>query len=114
MQLHRPGRLAPLAAGVALACCGLVSAARADYTGQMSVEEKRFYDYGPGGSNGTSKNGTVLDSTNPIDLMNKIRRATAMDDATSPGDAVDAALREMMEVQVPASSGPSAPLVKAP
>jgi hypothetical protein len=51
----------------------------------------------------------VLDSTNPIDLMNKIRRGTAMDDATPPGDAVDAALKDL-DAQ---SSGPSSQ-VKAP
>ena len=38
--------------------------------------------------------GSILDSANPIDLMNKIRRGTAMDDATPPGDAIDAALRD--------------------
>lgn len=75
----------------------------------MSSQEKQIYDYGPGGSNGTSKQGAILDSTNPIDLMNKIRRGTAMDDATTPGDAVDAALKDL-DVQ---SSGPSSQ-VKAP
>ena len=75
----------------------------------MSSQEKQIYDYGPGGSNGTSKQGSILDSTNPIDLMNKIRRGTAMDDATTPGDAVDAALKDL-DVQ---SSGPSSQ-VKAP
>ncbi len=75
----------------------------------MSTQEKQIYDYGPGGSNGTSRQGTILDSTNPIDLMNKIRRGTAMDDATTPGDAVDAALKDL-DVQ---SSGPASQ-VKAP
>ena len=75
----------------------------------ISTQEKQIYDYGPGGSNGTSRQGTILDSTNPIDLMNKIRRGTAMDDATTPGDAVDAALKDL-DVQ---SSGPASQ-VKAP
>ena len=86
--------------------------ARADYTSGMSVQEQRFYDYGPSGTNGTPKGTTILDSANPLDLMNKIRKGTALDDATNPNDAIDAALKEL-EAQAPASS-PSAPLVKAP
>lgn len=49
----------------------------------------------PGSNTGGSKSNSVLDSANPIDLMNKIRRGTAMDDATPPGDAIDAALKEL-------------------
>ncbi|MEB3235870.1 MAG: hypothetical protein VKM98_10630 [Cyanobacteriota bacterium] len=45
-----------------------------------------------GGSMG--KSSSVLDAVNPIDLMNKIRRNQALDDATPPGDAVDQALRD--------------------
>lgn len=99
------GLLALIAAGIG------TQAARADYSSWgMSTQEKQIYDYGPGGSNGTSKQGSVLDSANPIDLMNKIRRGTAMDDATPPGDAVDAALKELNAAQTP---GPSSQ-VKAP
>lgn len=63
----------------------------------MSTQEKQIFDYGPGGGNSGSgsKPGAVLDTTNPIELMNKIRRGTAMDDATPPGDAIDAALKEL-------------------
>jgi hypothetical protein len=35
----------------------------------------------------------VLDATNPMDLLNRIRQSGAMDDATAPSDAVDAALK---------------------
>jgi hypothetical protein len=35
----------------------------------------------------------VLDATNPMDLLNRIRQSNAMDDATPPSDAVDAALK---------------------
>ena len=115
------GRPSPLwhsvavcAGSIALTTAGMsVQAARADYSSWgVSTQEKQIYDYGPGGSNGTSKQGSVLDSTNPIDLMNKIRKGTAMDDATNPTDAIDAALKELDAKAVPAS--PSAPLVKAP
>jgi hypothetical protein len=115
----RPG-WRPLAAGL-LAAQGLMAApallagaARADYTNGMSVQEQRFYDYGPNGSNGTPKSNSILDSANPIDLMNKIRKGSAMDDATNPTDAIDAALKEL-DAQAPAAAtSPSAPLVKAP
>ena len=102
--------LALIASGAGL--IGLAGAARADYTNGMSVQEQRFYDYGPGGANGTPKGTSILDSANPMDLMNKIRKGTAMDDATNPTDAIDAALKELDAKAVPAS--PSAPLVKAP
>ena len=98
------GLLAILAAGV------YGQPASADFNSWgISTQEKQIYDYGPAGTNGTSKQGSILDSTNPIDLMNKIRRGTAMDDATSPGDAIDAALKDL-DAQ---SSGPSSQ-VKAP
>ena len=41
----------------------------------------------------TDSSGSILDSANPMDLLNQIRRATAMDDATPPSDAIDAALK---------------------
>ena len=41
----------------------------------------------------TNEGGSVLDAANPMDLLNQIRRATAMDDATPPSDAIDAALK---------------------
>ena len=42
----------------------------------------------------SNDNGSILDVTNPLDLMNRLRRATAMDDATSPSDAIDEALKD--------------------
>ena len=101
-------QVAAIAAGL-IAADGIAAAARADYKGNLSTQEQQLYDYGPNGSNGSSKAGSILDSTNPMDLMNKIRRGTALDDATDPGDAIDAALREL-EVQTPTASQP----VKAP
>ena len=47
-----------------------------------------------GSGMGTGKSSSVLDAVNPIDLMNRIRRNQAMDEATPPGDAVDQALKE--------------------
>ena len=49
-------------------------------------EEREIY----GETNGS---GSILDAANPMDFLNQIRRATAMDDATPPSDAIDAALK---------------------
>ena len=49
-------------------------------------EEREIY----GDTNGS---GSILDAANPMDLLNQIQRATAMDDATPPSDAIDAALK---------------------
>lgn len=109
---HLPARYCdrlPLLLALAGALAGglgaAVSPARAEYRGNLSTQEQTIYDYGPNGSNGSSKGGSILDSTNPIDLMNKIRRGTALDDATDPGDAIDAALKEL-EVQSPTATQP--------
>ena len=49
-------------------------------------EEREIY----GETNGS---GSILDAANPMDFLNQIRRATAMDDVTPPFDAIDAALK---------------------
>ncbi|MFM1811982.1 MAG: hypothetical protein RLZZ336_920 [Cyanobacteriota bacterium] len=76
---------------------------------------------GPGAAGGGAsslgpsmgKGSSVLDSVNPIDLMNKIRRSTALDDATPPSDAIDQALKEYSTQAGPAAATP-AQTVKAP
>jgi hypothetical protein len=98
--------LALLALSLAVAGAG---AARAQYAAGLSNQEKNFYDYGPSGTNGKPSGTSIFESGNPMDLMNKIRKGTAMDDATSPTDSIDAALKAL---EVPAT--PSAPVVKAP
>ncbi len=68
--------------------------------------ERQLYNYGPGKSSDS-----ILDTTNPLDLMNKLRRSTAMEEATPPGSAVDQALREFdLQMTKPAPSGSSGPL----
>ena len=59
------------------------------------------------------KGNSVLDAVNPIDLMNKIRRSTALDDATSPSDAIDQALRDYSTQTGPVVATPGQ-TVKAP
>ena len=42
---------------------------------------------------GGGDNSDVLDATNPMDLINRLRQSGMMDEATPPSDAVDAALK---------------------
>lgn len=63
----------------------------------------------PGLDSGSSRSSSILDSTNPIDLMNKLRRATALDDATTPGDAIDEALKAF-DAQTPAAGPKGTPV----
>jgi hypothetical protein len=104
----RAGRV-PLAAALLVGLAGAAAApAIAEPEGWsqpygMSKQERDLLDYGPGSGRGDS----ILDTTNPLDLMNKIRKGTAMDNATPPGDAVDQALRDFDAQQRPPTSGAS-------
>jgi hypothetical protein len=105
---------AAVASVVGVASVAGVGAARAQEKGYgqtiSSPQQERELDYGTG----TNRGGSALDSANPIDLMNKLRKATSMDNATNPGDAVDAALRDFHSPPAaPASASPAA-TVKGP
>ena len=54
-------------------------------------EEREIYGNGAQGADGDS----ILDATNPMDLINRIRQAGSLDDATPPADAIDAALKAL-------------------
>ena len=54
-------------------------------------QEREMYNTLPG----SAQKGTILDATNPMELMNRLRRASAMDNATAPSDAIDQALRAL-------------------
>ena len=95
------GWIRPLGAVLALAT-GLVAgpglggspaaAQQAGYGQTMgtSTQERQIY-----GGNGSSPSGSPIDSKNPIDLINRLRRSTALDDATPPASAVDQALKAL-------------------
>ena len=112
------GATVPLAAALAsvlgVASVAGVGAARAQEKGYgqtiSSPQQERELDYGTG----TNRGGSALDSANPIDLMNKLRKATSMDDATTPGDAVDAALRDFHSPPAAPASASPAVKVKGP
>ncbi|MFN5119130.1 MAG: hypothetical protein ACK5JJ_13625 [Cyanobacteriota bacterium] len=94
--------LGPFAAGAA-------QAQQAGYgqTFGSSPMERQVYD---GGTGAPGSSGSILDSANPIDLMNKLRRGTAMEDATPPGTAIDQALKDFETQSPPAAATPGASL----
>ena len=70
----------------------VVDRAEAQLSGDYQTPQERdLYNTVPGNND----KGTILDATNPMELMNRLRRSTAMDDATVPSDAIDAALKAL-------------------
>ena len=57
---------------------------------------------------GVGKSGSILDATNPIDLMNRLRRSQALDEATPPSTAIDQALKEYSTQSATSGASPSA------
>jgi len=86
-------------------------AQQADGVGQSygNPQLQRELDYGTGKQDG----GSIFNTANPMELMNKLRKSSAMDDATSPSDAVDAALKGLDTSPAPALKTGS-PQVKGP
>ncbi len=74
-----------------------------------SPMERQILDYGPDG--GGSGGGTILDVTNPMELLNKLKRSSALEEATPPSSAVDQALKDLdAQMTEPASPGTSGQL----
>ena len=65
-------------------------------------QERDLYNTIPG----SNQKDTILDATSPMDLMNRLRRATAMDDATTPSDAIDEALKALEDINTSISLPP--------
>lgn len=70
--------------------------AQSPMSGYQTPAEQEIYNTEPG-----KPKGSVLDATNPMDLLNRLRQVNAMNDATDPADAIDAALKGW-ESQAPA------------
>lgn len=100
--------LLPLAWGLPLLAVPLPVGAQQQGYGQTinSPQQERVLDAGTGAPSRNS----ALDATNPIDLMNRLRRASAFDNATPPSDAIDAALRDFQ----PEPAAPGSGLMVAP
>lgn len=90
-----------------LALCGLASltggpAALAQQSGYGQTLDTTGSPQPRDAFNGPGGQQSILDATNPLDLMNRIRRGTALEDATPPSSAIDSALRDF-EAQIPAA-----------
>ena len=110
------GLLSTLALG--LASPQLPAAAQQAGYGQTmgtSPAESQIYNYDPASGSRTGSGSGGLNPANPLDLINKIRKGTAMDDATPPGDAIDQALKDL-EAQTGPQAGakPVSPVVTSP
>ncbi|MEB3360884.1 MAG: hypothetical protein VKI42_02030 [Synechococcaceae cyanobacterium] len=79
-----------------------------------SPAERQFYDYGPNNSSTGSGGSSLLNTTNPMDLMNKLRRSTALDDATSPSSAIDQALKDLEASSAASAPRATSPMLQAP
>lgn len=81
-----------MAVSAVVVTCGTaapgLAQAQAPMSGYQTPAEQEIYNTEPG-----KPRGSVLDATNPMDLLNRLRQATSMSDATDPVDAIDAALK---------------------
>ena len=75
----------------------------------VTPQDRQIFGNGSGSGNGVGPAGSSsgIDITNPIDLINRIRRSTALDDATPPASAVDQALKALEAQSGPAPAGPA-------
>ena len=90
-----------------------VAQASAGYSQPMglSSQDRQMFGNGSGGGSASPLGGgsSGLDVSNPIDLINRLRRSSAMDDATPPASAVDQALKALDAQATPVPSRPGAP-----
>jgi hypothetical protein len=105
--MARPLALAALAL-LSLPLASSAALAQTNSFGQ-SIQEQQIYDNSPTGR----PSGGILESGNPMELMNKLRRNSALDEATQPGDAIDQALRALEAQAAPSPATPGSTL-KAP
>ena len=113
----RPGLV--IAGAVALAPLLLLSqptpaGAQSSGYGQplgLSNQDRQMFGNGGGGGSASPLGGSSsgLDVSNPIDLINRLRRSSAMDDATPPASAVDQALKALDAQATPVPSRPGTP-----
>lgn len=103
----------PLVCGLACGlACGLppASAQQSGYGQTMGTSpmEQQLYNYDPGSGSRPGGSAAGINPANPLDLINKIRKGSAMDDATPPGDAVDQALKALEAQSRPQPAGATA------
>jgi len=104
----------PLALGTNLAPAAAQQSGYGQTMGN-SPAENQIYNYDPASGSRTGSGSEGLNPANPLDLFNKIRKGTAMDNATPPGDAVDQALKELEAQSRPQPAAkPTGPVVASP
>ena len=89
----------PLCSSISLACLNIFAVLmplQAQTVDKGTIPQQREIHNSFGNE---QESGGVLDATNPMELLNRLRRATAMDDATSPSDAIDEALKAFDDEQ---------------
>lgn len=111
-HLFRPSALLAVLLALGPVLASPAGAQQAGY-GQTLGTEQQQRQLLDGGTTPNGRGGSILESTNPLDLMNKLRRASAMDDATPPSSAVDQALRDFEAQTAPAKASPAS-TVKGP
>jgi hypothetical protein len=89
--MARPLALAALALLAASLFVPPVQAQSSSGSFGQSVQEQQIYDNSPTGRPSSG----ILESGNPLELMNKLRRNSALDNATQPGDAIDQAIKDL-------------------
>ena len=73
--------------------------------------ERQVYDADPRGGSG---GGSPLESGNPLDIMNVIRRNQSLSEATPPSSAIDDALSDFEAQGAPAQRAPGASAPRLP
>jgi hypothetical protein len=75
----------------------------------VTPQDRQIFGNGSGSGSGVGPagSGSGIDINNPIDLINRIRRSTALDDATPPASAVDQALKALEAQSGPVPAGPA-------
>jgi hypothetical protein len=106
-----PPRPLLVVAAAALLAPLLAPAAQAQQQGYgqtmgTSPLERQLYDNNQRGGTG---GGSPLESGNPLDIMNAIRRNSSLSDATPPASAIDDALKAFDAQSGPAPAGPKLP-----
>jgi hypothetical protein len=106
---RRRSAILPLAAALLLPALVNPLDARAQQQGYgqtmgTTPMERQVYD---GGARGGSS-GSPLESGNPLDIMNVIRRNQSLSEATPPSSAIDDALRDFDAQAAPAPRAPGA------
>jgi len=76
----------------------------------VTPQDRQLFGNGSDSGSGVGPAGSSsgIDIKNPIDLINRIRRSSALDDATPPASAVDQALKALEAQSVPGPAGSAA------